>query len=146
MKLSKNHSMLALFVAGSIALSSGCMTLTPFANKSIPTDSGKASSGEYQVVLVPSMGKSTTYSGRVTDGLTVQGTLEQSGALKKFRNMDVELYRVVPESGKTLKMAFDFQPSKRILKFEQDYQILPGDRIVVKAQANALEKLFTRPE
>ncbi len=146
MKLSMNHGMLALMVSATIGLSIGCTTLTPFANKSIPTDSAKASSGEYQVVLVPSMGKSNIYTGRVSEGLTVQGTLEQSGALKKFRNMDVELFRVVPESGKTLKMAFDFQPSKRILKFEQDYQVLPGDRIVVTAQANALEKIFKRPE
>lgn len=144
MRLPNFSGTFVCLLLAAVLFSSGCQSVTSFGNKSIPTEPLSKSSGQYQVVMMPTMGKPQTFTGNVTPNLTVQSALEESGALKKFRGMKIDIYRTVEDSGKTLKMACELQPGKRIVKFEQDYQILPGDRIVVAAESNGIEKLLKR--
>lgn len=144
MKLSNLSGLLALFVISVAFLASGCQTVGTFGSKSIPTENPPKSSGQYQVVMAPSVGRAQVFTGNVAPDLTVQGALEESGALKKFRTMKVDLFRVVDGSGQTLKMACELQPSKKIVKFEQDYQILPGDRLVVTADNSSIDRMLKR--
>ncbi len=144
MKLPNISSKIVCLLAAAVLFSSGCQSMTSFGNKSIPTEPLAKSAGQYQVVMMPTMGKPQTFTGNVTPSLTVQTALEESGALKKFRSMKIDIYRLVDDSGKTLKMACELQPGKRIVKFEQDYQILPGDRIVVTAESSGIESLLKR--
>lgn len=99
--------------------------------------------GMYLVDMVPFMGESISHKGQIRNNMTVQNALEESGALKKFRKMEVQLYRIVQGSGRTLNMPVEMQPGKKLVKFEQDYALHPGDRIVVKPGGGAgLEKVF----
>lgn len=64
-----------------------------------------------------------------TDGMLVQQALEQSGAVKKFRRMKLELYRKLP-SGGGHKMDIHFDHTKDRVPPGEDYAIHPGDRLV----------------
>ncbi len=131
-----------LFIAITVAMT-GCTAMAPFGQKQIPTESA-AANGQYQVVKVSPMGSGETYTGSVTKQTTVQSALEAAGAIKQFGAVTVDLHRMVPESGQMLKLACEFQPGKKMIKFEQDYQVLSGDRIIVTADGASLDKFFGR--
>ena len=50
--------------------------------------------------------------------------------------------RPVADKGQVLKMACEFQPGKPLIKFEQDYALHKGDRILIQPKKNFLEKLI----
>lgn len=137
------HFFTPLLLVSCLVLGSGCTAMTPFGNREIPTEP-VAGGQQFQVIQVSPVGTKQVYTGTITDQLTIQGALEQANAIKQFSNVEVDLFRRVPESGQTLKLACEFQPGKKIIKYEQDYQILPGDRLVVTAEGNSFQKLFSR--
>jgi hypothetical protein len=61
----------------------------------------------------------------------VQQALEKSGAWKKYSRMNVELARKTPQ-GRWTKMAVSCDRSKRKVDPQCDYQIWPGDVLIVK--------------
>jgi hypothetical protein len=60
----------------------------------------------------------------------VQGALEKSGALKKFRRAKIEIYRHLPQGGGH-KIPIDYNRRNRRVESGTDYAIHPRDRIVV---------------
>lgn len=128
--------LMALTVVGQ----SGC-SMVPTSKKSeMPLAGNKAeASGSYVIEVATPFAKPTVHKETLTKNQTVQNALESAGLLKRFRNMQVTVYRVVPESGHLLKMGCEFQPGKRMIKFEQDYGILPGDRIVIEPKKSLFE-------
>ncbi|MEZ6092690.1 MAG: hypothetical protein R3C03_00415 [Pirellulaceae bacterium] len=133
----------SLFAAATV-ISTGCSTMMPFAQNDIPTTEQSVGGGQFEIITVSNMGTKNGYKGVVRENLTVQAALEEAGAIKPFSEVSVDLMRVVPESGRTLKMACEFQPGKKILKYEQDYQILPGDRIIVTPTPSGIGKIFRK--
>ena len=67
----------------------------------------------------------------------VQQALEQTGGFKKFRRIDVELVRPLPNGG-FHKIACDYDRSTKHITPEFDYALLPGDRIVVKEDPSTI--------
>lgn len=105
-------------------------------------DNSTPSMGAYRVELANMFGSPAIYDGVIDGPITVQTALEQSGAIGKYRNMDVSILRIVEETGRPLKMVVDYLPNKKMVRPEQDYAILPGDRIIVQPQQNGmLERL-----
>ena len=133
----------ASLIGLAVLLSSGCATVPGFHGKSAEIESRFSPNADMYVVDIhPQFGQPTRWEGPILKGMTVQSALEASGALGKIKNADVELIRPVPENGTVLKMPADLQPNKRLVKYEQDYAILPGDRIVVrpKTTGNPFER------
>jgi hypothetical protein len=60
----------------------------------------------------------------------VQDALEQSGAGKKFKRFDLELYRPLP-GGRWHRMALEYDRSNRRVPAENDYALSAGDRLIV---------------
>jgi hypothetical protein len=116
---------------------SGCAPLKPMSDSSV-TPMAAESAGSYRVEMQGGFGKKSVYSGQLTEPTTVQTAIEKSGAIKKFRNLDVSILRVVSETGQGLKMDVRFDPTEDAIVPEQDYAILPGDRIVVQPKSNNL--------
>jgi hypothetical protein len=113
--------------------------------KTVPVDeraSFQATGDRYAVDIETGFGKPVHWEGPVIRDLTVQGALEASGALRRIRVPEIEIIRVVPESGQLLRLKAQMQPGKRVVKYEQDYAILPGDRLIVRQVKgqNPLEK------
>lgn len=127
---------LALLVAIA-ALNSGCSTLgsMSISESVIPPAAEGEVNGMYMVDMVPLVGKKASHKGQIRGNMTVQNALDESGALKKMRNVKITVFRIVQGSGRTLKLPVKLQSAKRIVKFEQDYSLHPGDRIVVEARS-----------
>ena len=144
-KLSPTVSSTAALVlfAGLFVCLSGCSALNTF-NKSdvLSAENSAPSKGIYQVEMSGSFHKSTVFQGEIDGPITVQTALERSGAIDKFRGMDILIYRVVQETGQGLKMPVEYKYSQKKVRPEQDYAIHPNDRIVVSSRSNnALDKL-----
>lgn len=60
----------------------------------------------------------------------VQQALEQSGAIKRFRRMKIELYRQLPNGGGH-KIPVAFDRGQRRVTTGSDYYLHPNDRVVV---------------
>jgi len=114
-------------------IQSGCSTLDT-ASRSAPIGANPAdASGMYAVNVFPSFGgKEVSFKGQIRGNMTVQNALEESGAVKTARSSEIQLYRVVKGSGRTLKLPVELQSNGRTVKFEHDYALHPGDRLVVR--------------
>ena len=124
----------------------GCQTLGLPANpKSIPAApiQGQASKGQYRVEITGPFAKPRAELGSITNKTTVQTALESSNALAKFRGADITVLRKT-EDGRGLKMPVQLQPNKKVVKFEQDYALHPGDRVIVTGKSmGVLDKFVT---
>jgi len=73
----------------------------------------------------------------------IQTALERSGALKKYRNMKVDLFRNVEGSFQPLKMTALYDAGSRTVRPETDYGLRAGDSILVSQKTeNPFSKLM----
>ena len=125
-----------------VLASSGCSTFSLTQAQALPAGAAQKAQGVYEVHMKGGFSKETVSRGVIDGPITVQTVLERSGAIEKFRNMDITIMRVVKESGQGLKLPVDFQGGKDAVKPEQDYAIHPNDRIVIVSKSNsAIDKI-----
>ena len=88
------------------------------------------------------------YRGNIGSGATVQTAIEESGALKKFRSMDVTVVRKIEGVFQPLKMTCLYNANKRMITPETDYALKHGDRILItpQSQNQLLQALGTLTE
>jgi len=130
---------------GAVLASSGCSSLPTTQTQALPTGApqGQAAPAFYEVHMKGSFSKATSSRGVIDGPITVQTVLERSGAIDKFRNMEITLMRVVKETGQGLKLPIDFQAGKNSIRPEQDYAIHPNDQILIVSKSNsAIDKVF----
>ena len=77
-------------------------------------------------------GQPKVFTGHLTEPITVQQALEESGATKKYRNMLIDLARRTPQSSEILRLPITYQPGERHVLEQQNYSILPGDEILIR--------------
>ncbi len=107
------------------------------------TPIASGSQAQYLVDMQMSYGGSKKFKGNVGRGTTVQSALEASGAMKKFRSMDVVVMRNLEGTHQPLQMTCQYNPSKKTVRPETDYALQHGDRIVVTPKSeNQLLKMF----
>ena len=133
-KLSGKWLLLAI-----LAFSTGCASFANFGAGRERKDSGN-SGQHYQVEMSNMVGMPTVYEGQLEKDMTVQGALERSGAIRRYRKMDVSVLRVVEGSGQPLKMVVQYNPGKKMVSPEQDYALLPGDRVIVQPSRGLIER------
>lgn len=106
--------------------------LSPQLNSEVSPPGGPVvePAAKYTVEIRPSKGKPQAVEKDLTDPIHVQSALEKTGASKKFRRMDLELFRPLP-SGGWHKMHLEYDKSNHQVPPEFDYALLPGDRIIV---------------
>ena len=133
---------------GAVMASSGCCSLPSAQNLAIPTAATAATQaaepqGVYEVQMQGGFSKASVSRGVIDGPITVQTVLERSGAIDKFRNMDITVMRVVKENGQGLRLPVDYQPGKKLVRTEQNYAIHPNDRILISSRANStLDKVI----
>jgi hypothetical protein len=136
-----NIACIALCLGLFVALS-GCSTFNHSMNPVLPVEEKAPSQGIYQVEMTGAFNKKAVFQGEIDGPLTVQSALERSGALDRFRNMDIEVYRVVKESNRGLKLNVSYDGRSKTVTPDYDYALHPNDRIVVTSKTNsALDKL-----
>jgi hypothetical protein len=103
--------------------------------ESLPTEANNDTTAYYFVEMQKNFGEPKIYKGAITQPTTVQQALDESGAKKQFSSMTVDVHRKLPTGG-VLKLPVGFKKGKQV-KYEQDYALHPGDRIVVHPQSNS---------
>jgi hypothetical protein len=99
---------------------------------------------KYVVEIRPKKGQPKSVEKDLTEPMHVQSALEKSGALNKYKRMDLELYRPLPNGG-WHKMRLDFDRSSRQVPPEFDYSLLPGDRVIVTEDPRTIiDDIFER--
>lgn len=123
-------------VAGAVIVMAGCQQLKPMSDERIPLkDSNEAAIPMFRVEMMNTFGGAAVYTGRLEGAPTVQSALEDSGALRRYRSMQIDLFRVVPDKKTVLRLPVGMQPGKRMVRIEQDYALKAGDRIVVRGRS-----------
>jgi len=123
---------LAAIFSGLVGCSAFKEKVTPKLNAEVtsgPPAPGAAAS-KYVVEIRPNKGKAQAIERALSEQTHVQGVLEQSGVLKKFKRAKIEVYRPLP-SGGWHKMNLEFDKEHRQVPPEYDYAVLAGDRIIV---------------
>ena len=118
-------------------LTTGCSTLTSLNGAKLPTAPVDSGQGQYQLSMKTEFGNPKVQRGVVDDSTTVQKVLEDSGAVSKFRSMEIEVLRKVPENGRTLRMQVSYDVKHKRVQPEQNYAIRPGDHVVVRPASSS---------
>jgi len=119
-----------------IGLSAGCSTLDSIGKKNFPAETTAMGQDVYLVEMHKNGKQPIQYTGRINasspNPTTVQTALEESGAINKYRSMQITVYRKVAGSAQSLKMPVTFDNGTNAVSVEQDYALHPSDRVVVK--------------
>ena len=125
-----------------LAASTGCSTFGPMsADRDLPTANSPvgAENGGYSVYM-DGMKNRDPFHGMVSRDMnnptTVQMALQQSGAIKNFKGMHIDVVRTVAESGQQLKMPVEYVIREKAVRMEQDYTLHPGDVIMIRAKSS----------
>jgi len=99
------------------------------------------------VVLQPSGSPPETMKMPLSDSATVQTALDHVRAAKRFRKMDIHVFRTPPNhaSGNAglQKMNVQYDYVRRRATWESDYQLHPNDRvIIVEDPSNMLDEML----
>jgi hypothetical protein len=106
---------------GCASLGSGVQTSTP-----------PVALGTYTVQTVGGMFGNKTKNYPLHEGVTAQTVLEESGQLSTNRNFEIDILRKTNSDMGVVKMPVQFDAGKHRVKFETDYAIHPGDRVVIR--------------
>lgn len=125
----------SLALAGCHSVGSPGMMASLFGGEEKP--SAAEPSSTYQVIFVPKEGQPEQIQRTLSGQMHIQEALEQVGAAKKFRRIQVELVRPLP-SGQFHRIPLDYDLGTKQLTPEFDYALLPGDRIIVKEDPSTI--------
>jgi hypothetical protein len=88
--------------------------------------------GPNYTVEIRRPGYSTQYVRVPHQGEThLQDALEQSGAARKLKRMELHVMRTPPQGGPRQRLSADFDSGEKRVAWESDYAIYPGDHVVV---------------
>lgn len=93
--------------------------------------------GQCTVLMKPGFGKGTQSTLDISEDTTVQSVLERAGVQKKFKSMDIMIYRDIEGAMVPLKMAVDYNVGKRSVVDSQNYRVLPGDKVLFSEKSNS---------
>lgn len=134
----------SLLVLAILAASfSGCASMVTARKAELPVERQTASN-TYSIKIDSAYANEPAQVAELKTGLTVQQALDAHGLTKKYRTAEITLLRPVTKEGQVqvLKMACEFQPGKPLIKFEQDYSLHPGDRILISPKKSFFEKML----
>ncbi len=125
------------------ATSTGCSTLPVNSNANQIVDAVNPDVAQYQVKMESTFGGAKVYQGKLEGPMTIQDALEQSGAIKKLRNMDIDLFRKVDGSYRPLQMSAIYDAGGKTVRPETNYGLRPGDSILVGPKTeNSFSKIM----
>lgn len=86
-----------------------------------------------QVVLKTKHDKTKQYTLPLTEQMSLQNALEQTGAIRKFKDMDIKVYRVTPQSkGQVVPMQAEYDPAKNCVPVLHDMALHADDKVLLQ--------------
>lgn len=129
-----------------IMLATGCAQMGSFYEKDIPVDEDVANhsrAATCQVVIDSQWGDPQRLEIPITERMTVQDVLAEADAIRRFGKIEVEVHRVSRQSRRMMKLPVNYETRERRVSYEQNYAILPNDRIVVRhAESSPLDSIL----
>jgi hypothetical protein len=130
----------AWLVIGALVVLNGCASVANFGSFGKRAEEVDPSR-RYQVEMANMVGQPVIFEGNIENNMTVQAALEKSGAIRRYRNMDISILRIVEGTGQPLVLKVSYQPAKKMVSAEQDYALLPGDRVLIEPATGLLDRL-----
>lgn len=96
-----------------------------------------AGTAKVDIIFQPENGQAERLERPLTEPTTVQQMLVQSGAIKKYRRIEVELHRPL-QNGGSHKIPCEYDLATKQINPENDYALMPGDKVVVKEDASTI--------
>lgn len=126
-----------------LSLSTGCASLQVANPAGVVAEQAATSGPMYQLEMKSSLGRTTVERAPIEGAMTIQDALEKSGALKKYRSMDITLSRIVNDSNQLLRLPVGFDASEDHVLPEQNYALHPGDTIsIAPGSASSIENMI----
>ena len=88
--------------------------------------------GTFEVLMKSRFGKNRKSTQTLESTVLLQDVLKASGAIKRYRAMDITIYRPVKGSPVPLQMQCDYDSSKDSVSEAENYEIYPGDQILIE--------------
>lgn len=122
-------------------LCTGCSIFPKAGNSELPAAAaGESETERFFVEFHQAFGEDRQYTGIVDGTKTVQTAIDEAGIKKQIGGMEVDVIRQLP-NGRVLKMPVEIESGKKV-KYQQDYALHDGDRVIVQAKSNSpLEKI-----
>ena len=100
-----------------------------------------------QVVVEGKRGDSRVETVALPGPMTVEDVLHQAKATRAFSSIEIDIVRRSPETNQLHKMSVSYDTRNRRVPIEQNYAVLPNDRIVVRGSdaspfSNLLDSLM----
>ncbi len=90
------------------------------------------------VIFQPEKGPPQRLERSLTEPTTVQQMLVQSGGIKKYRRIEVEVIRQRPSGGGHFTIPCEYDRATRQIDPVNDYALMPGDRVVIKEDTSTI--------
>ena len=128
--------LISLTGCGSLKLPAALEGFSPVSQSEVESETPEKTRGTYEVMLKPRHGKNRKTTLPLKDTLLLQNVIEASGAVKKFKAMDVTIYRKVKGSPVPLQMQCEYDSANDSVSDAENYEIFPGDQVLLEEDSN----------
>ena len=122
----------AMVGCGTFKLPAALDGFTPVGKSEVESEPAANSRGTFEVLKRSSSGKGGKSTQQLTGTVLLQDVLEASGAVKKFRSMEITIYRPVKGSPVPLQMQCNYDSGEDSVAESENYEIFPGDKILME--------------
>ena len=141
MTRSNNTCSSLLLILLGVSSFSGCQTLVTATNHLPLTAQTAAAQDHVTVEVRPAHGKASRKQIAHNANMRLQDVVGTADV--KFRNRDIYIVRVSPQTGQKHKLSASYDRAARRISMETDYAVQPGDRVVIaQDMTTALERVM----
>ncbi|MBL8888488.1 MAG: hypothetical protein JNL67_00820 [Planctomycetaceae bacterium] len=118
-----------------MALGSGCQSVfkPPGSQVATATPSGVSVDAEsYSVELHSNWSNPSTSKKSFSGPVPLQKVVDDSGAARRYRNLDISVVRVSKDTGQIVRMKAKYDPQRRQIEPQCDYDVLANDHVIIK--------------
>ena len=130
---------------GTLKLPAAFEGFSPVSKSELEDKPVEKSLGTFEVLMKPRVGKriKSTQALKGTAPVLLQDVLEASGAVKKFKSIDITIYRPVKGVAVPLQMQCQYDSAEDSVADAENYEIYPGDQILLEeVSGSAIGKLI----
>jgi hypothetical protein len=127
-----------------VASLTGCASMgTPKAelnrelSKTESPASDASNTAKVDIIFQPDRGQPERMERTLTEPTTVQQILVQTGAIKKYRRVEVAIDRQLPNGG-FHNIPCEYDRETKQIDPTNDYSLMPGDRVIVKEDTSTI--------
>jgi len=123
----------------------GCQSMVK-SNPSLPhTPVGTGDTRSYTVEIHGSWGKPKMVREIHHGPIPLQQVVENSGAIGRYRDLEITIVRVAKQSGQMLRLNCDYDPRAKAVAPQYDYDVLANDHVIIKPGKSTLVDDFIGP-